>query len=243
MSSPSILDEVILGYRKVVEDRYQYDDLKTQYELPDSFGEDKVNQFRTYFLEYIYPHPDKRAELNEAFDQLDNYIKQPQKLVRLVLDSAFLLFKYGRHLRSILGAGMKALRSYRSATRFENRLAKIAQRSGVIPPFTNVQINQFISKLPKSDIDQFVENSQSLFETLHDRSLIKKIQEIVDHLISKMRKRPNVYGPSEVKGLEIGRDIIVHGDALFDELSKEEQSRLLETVLRIEKDTLDRLFA
>ncbi|MFK7979352.1 MAG: hypothetical protein AB8G86_05190, partial [Saprospiraceae bacterium] len=47
-------------------------------------------------------------------------IQQPKKLLRILLDSGRLIFKYGRHLPKILNAGLKALRSFRTATQFEN---------------------------------------------------------------------------------------------------------------------------
>lgn len=41
MSDQAILDEVIIGYRKAIEDRYQYEYLNAKYELPESFGAEK----------------------------------------------------------------------------------------------------------------------------------------------------------------------------------------------------------
>lgn len=238
----AILNNIIIGYRKCIEARYQYDDLASRFDLPDSFDAKRVELFREYFLEYIYPHPDKREALNEAFDSLDTYIKQPEKLVRMVMDSASLLFKHGRYLRRILNAAIKALKSYRSATRFEKKIANIAARTDIRAPYSIRDINSFIQKLDREDIDRFVEDSQSLFEVLHDRTLVKKIKDVVTQLIQKMKKRPHIYAEVEVKGMEIGRDIIVNGDALFDQLTVDEQHRIFEVVLQIEKEVLGDLF-
>ncbi len=238
-----ILNEVIIGYRKVIKDRYQYDSLHQKYGLPPFFNEDRISLFRNYFLDYIYPPPAKRAELDEAFQSLDGYIKQPAKLLRILLDSGRLIFKYGRHLPKILNAGLKALRSFRTATKFENKLVQQAIASNIAPPYSIEDINEFTKQLPKVDLEAFIDSSQNLFETLHDRVLVKKIIEIVEHLITKMQKRPDIYTPLDIRGLAIGRDIIKNGDLLFDQLPKEGQQQLFDLVIRLEREVLDTLFA
>lgn len=242
MTKKEILHEVILGYRKVIEHRYEQAHLAKKYDLPTFFDETRIKQFRDYFLEYIYPHPTKRAELDEAFESLDSYIKSPGKLLRILMDSGKLIFKYGRHLPKILRAGLKALHSFRTANTFEDKLVNQAIWKNINPPFEIAEINALIKALPKSEIDEFIESSHALFETLHDRVLVQKIIEIVDYLITKMKQRPNVYSAVEIRGLEIGRDIIKNGDLLFDQLPSEGQEQLFEMVIKIEKDVLAELF-
>jgi len=238
-----ILPEVILGYRAVIKDRYQFDALHKKYDLPPFFTEARMNLFRAYFLDYIYPPPAKRVELDEAFQSLDGYIQQPAKLLRILLDSGRLIFKYGRHLPKILSAGLKALRSFRTATQFENKLVQQAIKSKLPPPYSITTINNFTKALPKTDLENFIDSSQNLFETLHDRVLVKKIIEIVEYLIAKMKKRPTVYTAVEIRGLEIGRDIIKNGDLLFDQLPKKGQQQLFDLVIRLEREVLEELFS
>ncbi len=238
-----ILAEVILGYRKVIKDRYQYDTLHQKYDLPPFFTAARISLFRDYFLDYIYPPPAKRAELDEAFQSLDGYIQQPKKLLRILLDSGRLIFKYGRHLPKILSAGLKALRSFRTATQFENKLVEQAILSEILPPYSIEHINAFTTQLSKQDLEAFIDSSQNLFETLHDRVLVKKIIEIVEHLIAKMQKRPDVYTALDIKGLTIGSAIIKNGDLLFDQLPKEGQQQLFDFVIHLEQEVLDDLFS
>jgi len=238
-----ILNEVIKGYRTVIQDRYQYDTLKEKYDLSKFFNEERISLFREYFLDYIYPPPAKRAELDAAFQSLDGYIQQPGKLLRILMDSGRLIFKYGRHLPKILRAGLSALRSFRQANNFEQKLVAQAIKLDLKPPYGTPEINTLIKGLPKVDLEEFIDSSQALFETLHDRVLVKKIIEIVEYLIGKMRKRPKVYSAVEIRGLEIGRDIIKNGDLLFDQLPKEGQQQLFELVIMLEREVLEELFA
>ncbi len=242
LTEKEMLNEVILGYRRVINERYQYDTLVKEYELPSFFNEARISLFRDYFLDYIYPPPAKRAELDKAFQSLDGYIQQPKKLLRILLDSGRLIFKYGRHLPKILNAGLKALRSFRTATEFENKLVEQAIASKMPPPYSIEAINNFTKALPKADLKAFIDSSQHLFETLHDRVLVKKIIEIVEYLIAKMQKRQDVYSAIEIRGLEIGRDIIKQGDLLFDQLPQAGQQQLFDLVIRLEREVLEDLF-
>ncbi len=243
MTEKETLEEVILAYRKLVEKRYEYKRIQEEYELPKSFDETRTKVFRDFFLNDLYPHPDKRRELEEAFHNLDSYIKNPEKLLRILIDSGSLILKYGRHLPKILMAGLKALKSFRAATAFEDKLVQNAMKLSLQPPYTDADVKTLLATLSTEEIDDFIVQNESLFDTLHDRKLVRKIVEIVEHLIAKMQKRPNVYSPTEIKALSIGRDIIKGGDALFDQLSKEEQELILKMIIQIERDFLGGVFA
>lgn len=237
-----VLDGVITAYRAIIEDRYQYENIKEKYTLPASFDAERINRFRRYFLEYVYPDLEQRDALNEAFESLDNYIKNPDKLLRILIDSSRLIFKFGRHLPKILKAGIQALRSFRKANEFERKLVKSALDKAQTPPFKKEDIHTFIRGLSRNEIDQFIESSESLFSVLHDRKLVKKIQEIVEYLIQKMKQRPNVYSEAEIKGLSIGYEMIKNGDQLFNEMSTEDQQQIFEFIVMVERDTLDQIF-
>ncbi|MFK7775389.1 MAG: hypothetical protein AB8F94_24830 [Saprospiraceae bacterium] len=237
-----ILENVIIGYRKVIDERYQYSNLKDRKDFPDSFSEERVDKFKSYFLNNLYPPPEKREVLNEAFDSLDNYIKHPDKLMRVLIDSTSLIFKYGRHLPKIAKAGLKALKSFRSASRFEENLMEKAIAQNQNPPYSIIQIEDLIKTLSRQEIDDFMESSLTLFDTLHDRTLVAKIKKIMDHLIEKMKKRPKIYSPAEIKGLEIGKEIIEKGDSLFEELSKVEQEKIFTFIVDMEREEMDRVF-
>jgi len=242
MENDKALEGIIEAYRHLISERYQYDYLKANYDLPDSFNQERVDRFRDYFLENIYPDPKKRTELNEAFDSLDDYTKHPEKLLRLLVESAKLIFKHGRHLPKILTAGLKAMRSFKAANRFELQLASRALQSELNPPFSSTQMEELLKQLPRPELESFVESSRTLFETLHDRKLVSKIKDIVEYLISRMESQPEHFSKIEINGFKLGQNIIVEGDKLFDELTVEEQFKIFEFVVNLEKNVIDQLF-
>lgn len=237
------LDEIIIAYRKLIEQRYQYDVIKENYDLPEDFGPQNVTAFRNYFLEYLYPHPSKRKQLDEAFQQLDTYTKSPEKLFRILLDSTSLIFKYGRHLRKILKSGMQALKAFRTANSFEKRLTTIATNQKVKPPYSKEDIHTLILRIPQSQVESFIDQNVTLFNTLHDRALVKKITHILEDLIIKMKKRPDTYSVAEVAGLEMGLELIVEGDKLFDSLSPQEQKELLQFATEYERKMIREIYS
>lgn len=241
-SKEDILAEIITAYRWVIAERYQYDNLTKAHELPASFDAARVDLLRDYFLQQLYPPPEKRAELEDAFDSLDNYIKSPKKLLRILMDSGSLLFKYGRHLPKILQAGIKALQSFIAAAKFEDRLVTAAMTIPLEPPYGKEDIRQMLSTLSEQDIERFIVNNEALFSTLHDRELVAKIVEIISQLLLKMRQHSDLYSPEEIRGLEIGLEIIQEGDALFAQLSKEEQKRIFEVIIAVEREALEEVF-
>jgi len=239
MTREKILEDIIEGYRNTIYQRYQYQNIKDKYEIPESINEETVNLLRDYFLNYIYPEFNKRAELNESFKSLDNYIKHPKKLLRILLDASHLIFNYGRHLPKILNTGLKAMKSFRAAAGFENNLVDEAIKNKIEAPYDLSKINTLINLLPRKEIEKFIDITQSLFEILHDRILIEKIKEIIQYLILVMKTKKESYSLSQIRGLEIGLEMINKGDKLFNRLAKEDQQNLVYLITEIEKDILE----
>ncbi len=237
-----LLDEVIVGYRAIIEERYAFDKISQRPGFPDSFSKEQVDAFKAFFLENLYPNPIKRAELNEAFDALDGYIKHPAKLFQILMDSSSLLFKFGRHLPKIFKAGLKAMSSFGGANNFESKLIERAKELRATDPQASLEIKELIKALEPDEIEAFIESAQNLFETLYDRKLVAKIILLMDGLIGKMKAKTTVYTPQDIKGLEIGRTIIHKGDALFAQLSLENQTKILEFIIRLEREFLQDIF-
>jgi len=242
MDKTKVLHAVIKGYRKVITSRYQYSKLKKDPLLPNTFDEKRIEKFKQYALNYLYPPLAKRDELDAAFAQLDLYTRQPKKLIKIVMTSSRLVFKYGRHLPKMLMAGMKALRAFRKANAFENQLVAAAMQLSLKPPYKVADMYTMIQALSKEEIEQFMESTESLFQILHDQPLVKKIIEVIQFLIDAMKKEPEVYAKEEVLGLTLGLDIIEKGNELFSELSKAEQVLLFEFIMQRERKHLEALF-
>ena len=242
MSKEILLNEIIIGYRNLIEERYQYNLLKEKYDLPESINEEVVQDIKDYFLTYVYPDLEKRTELNEAFSTLDNFIKHPEKLLNLVLPSLKLIFTHGKHLPKIFNAGLKAMKSFRGATKFENAIVQKAIAKNSKPPFTTVKINKLIQLLPYKELEEFMKSTESFFNIVYDKELVEKIKEIISFLISKMKKKPKTFSQKEIMGLNLALETITKGEEMLNKLTLKDQGILIDFVLQIEKDNLEKIF-
>ncbi len=243
MVREKVLEGIIEGYRNSIAQRYQYQNISSKYEIPKSIDEEIVNSIRNYFLDYVYPESKKRVELNEAFKSLDNYTRHPEKLLRILVDSARLLFSHGRHLPKILKSGLKAMNTFKAATNFETKLVDAAIQNNIEAPYGSSKINSLIRSLSRKEIQHFIDSSISLFEILHDQRLLEKIREVIQTIINIMRKKQKSYSINEIRGLEIGLEMLDEGNALFNQLTQEDQKRFVPFIVNIEQDTLDHIFS
>ena len=242
LSKKEILKEVIIAYRNMVSERYQYKVISEKFHVPESFTRERVDQFRNYFLDYVYPSPAVRNELELTFQSLDNFVLHPEKVLRVLMGSTFVLLKHGRHIPRIMSAGLKAFQSFKSATVFENQLVKSAIDNKLSPPFSADNLKQMIQTLSREDIDKFIDVNRGMLETLYDRKLMKEITEVVSAIVKNMRKRTRVYSTAEINGLEMGLHMITQGNALFDQLSKTDQRQIFNLIIAVEIDVLEELF-
>ena len=242
ISETELLNEVIVAYRKMLEKRYQYDSICELFHVPESFTRERVDQFRNYFLDYVYPSPDVRAELEEAFKSLDNFVLQPGKVLQVLMDSTFVLLKHGRQIPRIMKTGLKAFQSFKSATTFENQLVKAAVEKGIKPPFLEKDLQKMIRNLSRKEIDKFIEVNRSMLETLYDRKLMKEITEVITAVSKNMNKHPSVYSSAELTGLQMGLDMITQGNQLFVQMNKVEQNQIFNLIIAVEESVLEEIF-
>lgn len=232
---------VITGYRKLINHRYQYKEMEKEPDLPETFDRDRTALFKSYALTYLYPTVTRRKELDDAFLQLDSYIKDPIKLIKMVSMSSRLIFKYGRHLPGMLKAGLKALRSFRKANNFEEQLTREALRLKLPTPFNFTDIKTLISALSLEEMTDFIDSTESLFSILHDRKLVSKIIAVIEYLIDQMEKQPTTFSPTEVEALHLGLELIQKGNDLFDLLNEKEQKQIFAFITARERRFLENL--
>ncbi len=241
MTPQQTKNAVITGYRKLINERYQYKELLKEPDLPDTFDEERTSLFKNYTLTYLYPTVEKRKELDEVFLQLDNYVRDPKKLMKMVSMSSRLLFKYGRHLPGMLRAGLKALRSFRKANHFEEQLTREAIRLKIPAPFNFKEIKILMNALSQEEISDFINSTESLFSILHDRKLVTRIIAVIRYLTEQMEKAPEIFSVTERAALQLGLELIQKGNVLFDLLTEKEQKQIFTFITARERRFLENL--
>ena len=88
------------------------------------------------------------------------------------------------------------------------------------------------------EIEEYISSTYNLFQILCDVELMSKIKDMLNLLTEKMKNRPAIYSEKEIKGLEIGQEIIVEADAIFNKLDKDEQQEIFDFIMKMEKELL-----
>ncbi len=241
MTKQDLLDELIENYRTLVAQRYDYQALQEKFILDESVTEELTLKVKSYFLNYIYPTKSQREILNNAFQDLDKHIKNPQHILSLIGDAPGIIFKFGWQFPKAIKAGFQVLKSFRTATKFEKDLVTIAERKKVESPIDLNTFESIIADLSKEELEEFIEEFEELLTSLTDSSLLKKTTEILQDLVLKMKEQTHIYSVKEVAAMGIGIDILEQGYHLFDNMSSAEKREMIELIMKAERHFIEEL--
>ncbi len=233
---------IIEKFREMVEKRYDFNELKQRFDLPPAITEEVIDEIENYFLSTIYPPAPERKELEEAFKDLADYVKQPRKMWNLFGDMARALFKFGRHFMVALKAGMDSLDSFMGAKNFETHMAEIANKNGILPPMSDEDFEDTMYQLPREDIEKFIHDVKSLFGAMVNTVLLAKTLDILDHVIQTMEKKPDVFPQKEIEGIKLGKALLKKGYDLFSKYDEETKKHIVEFIYKNEMWYIDAVY-
>lgn len=241
ISREELQDELIEKYRDLVAARYDYDNLEAQFILDESVTPELTEKVKTYFLSYIYPSKEKRRILNKAFADLDKHIKNPTHLLKLLGDAPGILLKFGWQFPKAIKAGMQTLKSFKTASKFEEDLFETALAHEVSLPISDEEFEAIIADLDEDELREFIEEFEDLLTSLTDTKLLEKTTEILNDLIRKMEKQSDFFSQEEVAAMKIGNDILYNGYHLFDNMSSAEKKEMIRLIMQAENHFIDEL--
>lgn len=233
---------IINKFREMVSKRYEYHDLITRFTLPDDVTPEVVEEIRHYFLDTIYPPADKRKELEAAFQNLAQYVRQPRKVWGLFGDMARAVFKFGRHFFQALKAGMDSLDSFVGAKNFEHSMAEIANKNGIVPPMTDEDFEECLYQLPRPEIEKFIQEVRNLFGAMVNTVLLKKTLDIFQHVIETMEKSPDIYPKSDVDAIRLGKGLLQKGYDIFSKYDEHTKRAIVDFIYHNELWFVDHVY-
>lgn len=241
MKNQELQHELIENYRKLVAERYDFNSLQAKFILDESVTPELTGKVKDYFLQYIYPSKHQREILNKAFEDLDRHIKNPTHLLKLLGDAPGIIFKFGWQFPKAIKAGMQSLKSFKSASKFEKDLVRIAKKKKATIPISPIQFEQIIAALPKDELREFIEEFEDLLSSLTDSKLLKKTTEILKELVEKMEEQSTFYSEEEIAAMKIGIAILENGYHLFDDMSSAEKEEMIILIMKAENHFIDEL--
>lgn len=235
-------NDIINKFREMVTKRYEFEDLAERFDLPPNIDASVISEIREYFLDSIYPEAHKRKELEEAFVGLGSYVRSPRKIWGLLGNMTRAIFQFGRQFPAALRAGMSALDAFMGAKQFEADMVKHAHMHSASPDLTDEQYEKLMAELPRSEVEQFINDVRKLFKIMTNTVLIEKTIHILDNVVETMRHKPNIYPKGEVDGILLGRSILENGFELFSKYDEGTKQLMVEYIFRNEMWYTDYVF-
>lgn len=152
------------------------------------------------------------------------------------------IFKFGRHFMSALKAGFGALDSFMGAKKFEQSMADIANKNGILPPISDDDFEETMYQLPREEIEKFIGDVKGLFGAMVNTELLRKTLAILDNVIETMDKKPNTYPKADVDGIRLGRGLLEKGYELFSKYDEPAKNAIVEFIFKNEMWYIDYIY-
>ena len=237
-----LMNSLVDSYREIIEERYQYETLKNNFEMPDDVTQEVVDSIRNYFLGYIYPNATDRVRLSAGFDSLKAYASDPGKMFKIAGSLSGAIFKFGFYLPQAIRAALRSWDAYKNAKMLEIELLRSARKMQLSPPISRDQIFDCLREISKPILLKFSEEVLFLFKSFANQTLLNKTVDILDEIIKLMKNNPKTYPEKDVNAILMGRSIIQEGSALLGQYDPELREKIIKTVYAIEMGCLDQVY-
>lgn len=237
-------DAIISFYRDELRKRYQVSHVR-RFSQFDVISDESVDTLREYFLDHIYPPPERRAQLDDAFDHLGHLLRSPKRLQPLVTTALMSLWRLGRKLPAAVSAGRSTFDAYIESRKLERYMIEGAQKISLSKADTQDRLKMLslIANIPEKHVRRLIRDILSLFRALANVSLLRTSAEIMDHVYEIMSKRTDLYTESECAGLALGIEVLRGGLELYEGMDPDVFPHIIDGIECVEFDWFDRVRA
>lgn len=228
--------------RTELESRYSRENL-ARFEEFESLPDKAHAAFRAFVLDRIYPEPEKRAQLNTAFETLDALLHSPARIQPLVRATLGAFWRLGRKIPAAIQAGRRTMQSFEQVCEIEEIIAEAALAKG-FPSDKGIgrgEIAGLFDALPHEPFEQLVNGLVALLHSFSDRAMLEAALEIAGKLECLMFDSPAKWTEAEKAGVTMARETLEEGLALFALLDPTQTETLIEGVERVEWDWIETL--
>ncbi|MCS6819394.1 MAG: hypothetical protein RMJ53_09420 [Chitinophagales bacterium] len=228
--SEKLKQSLIERYRETIDARYQFDAIAQDKKFPAIFNRKQADELRTFFLENLYPDPQKRAKLDAAFERLEGYIKEPAKIWGILGNLTSAIFRYGFMFPKAIKAAIETLHTHNTARSFEALLVEAAQKRNIKDTVSEDQLLLCIADLPPERIEQFIDDLSNLFLIISDTAMLEKTISILEDVAAKMRSRKDLYDKNDVEAIMLGAEILKKGNLIMKQYNEEQKKMIVEFI-------------
>lgn len=208
---------IIDFYRLEMERRYQLANVR-RFAVFTPIGDEDVHRLRGYFLGRIYPPARVRADQDVALEAMREVFRHPQRLAPLTGAALRSVWRLGRHAPAALTASIRTLEAYVEARHFERILLKNAMRAGIMPRDTEDRdlMLRLLRTVPDAEVKKLIDDLVGLFRILANIPMLRAGVQVMDNVISTMRKKSSHYNELEIHGVEFATGMVEGGLELVE---------------------------
>ena len=222
---------LINKYRESISERYDYDAIKHDPNLPKLFTRKTVNELKTFFLENLYTEPEHRKKLDAAFTQLETFIAHPSKIWGLLGSLPAAILQFGFNFPAAVRAAMNALETHTAARHFEDGLLQAALDKGFKVPVSNKHFHECLTAIPVEQLESFIKDLTSLFHVISDTALLGKTIHIMEDVLQRMEDQKDIYGPEDKDAIGLGLGLFRKSFILLEKYDEEMKKEIVEFVI------------
>ncbi|HNY86605.1 MAG TPA: hypothetical protein PKN23_08905 [Candidatus Hydrogenedentes bacterium] len=199
---------------------------------------DTVEAFRAFVLGRVYPEPEERSKLNEAFETLHQLLRSPARLRSLLSVALSAFWRLGRRLPAAAQAGRLTLETFEKVRRVEELVARTFQDADVSASTRpdDKKLLAVLAPLPKKPFLELADALTALLRALSDESVLHAGLELTRTLESATAKNPAKWTAQEREGLRLARETLEEATALFSLLPPDRRAPLIQGIARIEEE-------
>ncbi len=198
---------------------------------------DTVAAFQAFVLGRVYPEPEERRKLNEAFETLHHLLRSPGRLRSLLSVALSTFWRLGRKLPAAAQAGRLTLDTFEKVRRVEELVARAFQDAAISPCTRpdDKKLSAVLAPLPKQPFLELAGALTALLRALSDESVLEAGLELTRTLEAATAKSPAKWTAEERDGLRLARETLEEAMALFSLLPPDRRLPLIQGVARIEE--------
>src|SRR5690606_7894263 len=134
------------------------------------------------------------------------------------------------------------LDSFVGAKKFEQNMAEIANRNGILPPISDEEYEDCYYQLERAEVQQFIDDVKSLFGAMVNTPLLLKTIDILDDVVDTMSKNPKTYPQEDIEGIKLGRSLLYKGYELFSKYDETTKQLMVDIIYKNEMWYVDYIY-
>jgi hypothetical protein len=233
---------IIEFYREEIRQRYQLECLRkvSDFEtIPDPI----LNALREYILERLYPPPNTRLQMDEAFGDLAHLLRSPGRLTPLIATILTSMLRLSYHIPAVVRAGIATVDAITDTQKLETSLMEVAET--MRPELERTlgrkdekkyrqTMLRLICGIPESTVRGLIDNIIRLFGALSDVKMLSGILFLVERCANVMESRPGVYTDKDRESMKLCLEVLREGHALFVQLKSKDFPKLIKGIEKVE---------